>query len=52
MPIEVWLEKSLLEFVEKTNKPRLEISLLEVCAKAEDIFGIPGGEQRPAVQLH
>jgi hypothetical protein len=52
MPIEVWLEKSLLEFVEKTNKPRLEISLLEVCVKTEDIFGIPGEEQRCAVQLH
>ena len=52
MPLEPWLEKSLLEFVEKTNKPRAEIALLEVCGKAEDIFGPPAGERRRAVQGH
>jgi hypothetical protein len=52
MPLEAWLKKSLLEFVEKTNKPREEINLLEVCAKAENIFGVSAGPRRRAVQGH
>ncbi len=50
MPLEVWLEKSLLEFLEKADKTSDEIALLEVCAKAADRFGVPAGERRRAVQ--
>jgi hypothetical protein len=53
MPVELepWVTKLLLEEIELSGKLRSNISLIDICNNAEQVFGLPASKRRRLVQL-
>jgi hypothetical protein len=49
--LDTWIEKALLEQIELSGKIRSKISLIDLCNKAEHIFGLPASKRRRLVQI-